>query len=141
MKTNQIYLYTKYLSLIGLFLASYLIYNYFFQPSFQPCHISQTINCDLVTKGVLATFLGIPVGFYGFVGYLFILIGSLRKNKNLVLAMAAFGMLFCLRMTILEIFFYNTFCPVCLTCQLDMLLIFVLGLMLFKNRRSSQPQS
>lgn len=137
MNTNQIFIYTKYLSLIGLLLASYLLYNYFFQPTFQPCHISQTVNCDLVTKGVLATFLGIPVGLYGFLGYLFILIGSITKNKKLVLGMAAFGMIFCLRMTILEVFFYNTYCPVCLTCQMDMLLIFVLGLMLRKKNKAA----
>jgi uncharacterized membrane protein len=125
----------KILSIIGIGLASYLFYNYlayniFSLPPLEVCNISSTINCNASVKGDLATFLGIPVSLFGFVGYFLILYSAVTRNKKLLLGMSAFGVLFCLRITILEIFFVRVYCPVCLACQAIMLVIFGLAVRL-----------
>lgn len=125
----------KILSIIGIGLASYLLYNYlayniFSLPPLDVCNISSTINCNASVKGELATFLGIPVSLYGFMGYFLILYSAITKKKKLLLGMSAFGVLFCLRITILEIFFVHVYCPVCLACQVIMLIIFAYALYL-----------
>lgn len=121
------------LSLIGIILAGYLFYSYLAPIPPGLCDISATINCDAVTKGSLAALFGIPVSLVGLIGYIFILYSSLLKLPKLHLFMTAFGMLFCLRLTFLEIFVEKVICPVCLACQLIMLILFILSLKLIRK--------
>ncbi len=121
------------LSLFGIGLASYLLYSYIFHPSFQPCSINSYINCDAVIKGTVSTLFGIPTALYGLIGYICILIGSITKNRKLILGMATFGVLFCLRITFIEIVQIKVYCPVCLTCQLVMFVIWIASLKLMRK--------
>jgi uncharacterized membrane protein len=66
----------------------------------------------------------------GLLGYITILFSSVFKKKLLVLGMSTFGMVFCLFITYQEIFILKVICPVCLTCQLVMLVVFILSLVL-----------
>lgn len=118
------------LSIIGICLAGYLFFEFLTKPVMEPCYINSKINCDAVTKGSLSTILGIPVPLVGLTGYIIILLLAFFKKKRLVLGMATFGMLFCLFITYHEIFLLNVLCPVCLTCQLVMLIVFLLGIKL-----------
>ena len=122
-----------FLSIVGIGLALYLLYSYFFHPSFQPCSINAQINCDAAIKGSVSTLFGIPTALYGLIGYILILVGTLRKNKKLILGMSTFGVLFCLRITFIEIFQIKVYCPVCLTCQVVMLVIWIISLKLMKT--------
>jgi uncharacterized membrane protein len=122
-----------FLSCFGILLASYLSYNYLFQPTYRLCTISQTVNCDAVISGSVSTTLGIPTALYGLVGYVVILFGAFKNKWKLVLGMATFGTLFCLRLTYIEIFQLKVICPVCLMCQLTM--VGILGLSLVKGKR------
>ena len=131
---NQLYKITKWLAVLGVFLALYLLYVQFMKPAYQHCSINDTVNCEAVTSGVLSYTLGIPTGLYGLIGYLFILYASIKKNKKLLLGMATFGMLFCLRLTFIELFQLRVICPVCMTCQVVMLLIFIAGLLMFRKK-------
>jgi uncharacterized membrane protein len=117
------------LAVLGIAMASYLFYNYLTKPAVEVCTISERVNCDAVTKGPLATLFGVPVSLVGFVGYVAVLLFAGLKNKKAVLGTSAFGMLFCLRLTILELFSIKVICPVCLACQLDMLLLFALSIL------------
>lgn len=133
----------KILSVIGIFLASYLFYDYlaynvFSLPPLKVCNINSFINCDASTKGSLSTFLGIPVALFGLAGYFTILFAALTKKKKLVLGMTTFGLLFCLRITILELFVVHVICPVCLACQIIMLTVFLLSLYLNYSKSSVQ---
>src|SRR3989344_7559073 len=121
------------LSLIGIILASYLFYNYLAVKPSTLCSISDKINCDAVTKGSLAVFLGIPVSLVGLIGYFLILYSGLQKNKKLALFMSGFGMIFCLRLTILEIFVVKVYCPVCIACQVIMAFLFFISLILYRR--------
>ena len=122
------------LALLGIVLAVYLLYNFYVRPAFTPCYVNAKVNCDAVIKGPVSTLFGIPTALYGLTGYILILIASFKKWKRVLLGVATFGLLFCLRLTIIEVFYLKVYCPVCLTCQLDMLIVFILGLKLLKEK-------
>lgn len=125
------------LSIVGIILASYLTYNYFAPKPLGVCDISKSVNCGEVSKGgSLSTVFGIPVSIIGLTGYIVILISSFLKKKKLAFAMSAFGMLFCLRITVLELFFVKIICPICLACQLVMIILFILSLRLLVLKTS-----
>ncbi|PJE63799.1 hypothetical protein COU89_01335 [Candidatus Roizmanbacteria bacterium CG10_big_fil_rev_8_21_14_0_10_45_7] len=126
------------LSIVGIILALYLAYSFLVPEPIKVCTINASINCDPVTKGSLALFYGIPVSFIGLLGYITILVASLKRMTKLTLGMTTFGMLFCLRLTILEIFVERIICPVCVLCQLIMAVVFVLSLMIFLKERKAR---
>ncbi len=124
----------KILAVIGIFLALFLLWERYFKPSFQPCNINSTVNCDAVISGSLANTLGIPTPLIGLTGYIIILIAAFKKNAKLVLGMATFGLAFCLYIAFRELFQLRVICPVCILCQLDMITVFTLAiLMVFKK--------
>lgn len=125
----------KFLSIIGIILASYLFYNYLAYNvfSFAPlevCNISKSVNCDAPTKGAISTLFGIPVSLIGLIGYFTILYSALTKKKKLALGMTTFGMLFCLRLTFIELFVIHVICPVCVFCQIIMFVVWLLSIKL-----------
>lgn len=134
MKTEKIFKTVSVLSSTGIILAIYLLFNFISTSPFDVCSINATINCDAVTKGSLATIFGIPVSLIGLIGYILILYSSIKKHHRLMLFMTAFGMVFCLRLTILEIFVEKVFCPVCALCQIIMAIVFILSLVLFRKK-------
>lgn len=119
---------SQVLATIGIGLAIYLFYSYLSPQPPTLCEINATVNCDAVTKGPLAEWFGVPVSLVGLIGYVTILYSTVRKNLKLFLAMVTFGMLFCLRLTFLEIFVEHVLCPVCVMCQLIMATLFGLGI-------------
>lgn len=124
----------KILAIIGIGLATYLFSEYLTPAHRSPCYINSTINCLASTKGELANTLGIPTALYGLTGYLIILVAAMKKWRRVILGMATFGLLFCLRITFLEIFIIKVICPVCLLCQLDMIILFILGLIINRKK-------
>lgn len=120
------------LAVFGVLLASYLLFERFAPPHESLCYVNQTINCEASTKGPLADTLGIPTALYGLVGYLIIGLAAVKKWRKVVLGTAMFGLVFCLRITYLEVFVYKAICPVCLGCQINMIAIFVLAIFLLK---------
>ena len=130
---NKIYFWVKILAVIGLMLGTYLMYEQITQSAWRPCTINATVNCDAVISGEVAKTLGIPTPLYGLVGYTLILIGAFTKNKKLILWMASFGLLFCMYIAYVELFMLRTVCPVCIGCQIDMIITFILALMLNKR--------
>lgn len=101
-------------------------------PAWTPCTINATVNCDAVIKGEVSKTLGIATPIYGLVGYFLILVGAIIKSKKLVLSMATFGLAFCMYIAYRELFQLRVICPVCIGCQVDMIITFGLALMLKK---------
>ncbi len=130
---KKIYFWVKVLAVIGLMLGTYLMYEQITQSAWRPCTINATVNCDAVISGEVAKTLGIPTPLYGLVGYTLILIGAFTKNKKLILGMASFGLAFCMYIAYVELFMLRTVCPVCIGCQIDMIITFILALTLNKR--------
>lgn len=120
----------KILGVIGIGLALFLLWERYFKPSFQPCNINSTVNCNAIINGEVSNTLGIPTPLIGLVGYIFILYGAFKKNAKLILGMSAFGLAFCLYIAFIELFQLHVLCPVCIACQLDMITVFILGILL-----------
>jgi len=128
----------KILAFIGIGLALFLLWERYFRPSFQPCNINETVNCDAVIWGEVSNTLGIPTPLIGLVGYIFILLGAFKKNAKLVLGMSAFGLAFCLYIAYRELFQLRVVCPVCILCQIDIITVFILGMIL--TRKKTTPK-
>ena len=134
MSTSKIYFYTKALSVVGILLAVYLLVEQIFRPAFQPCNINDAINCNAVISGSVSKTLGLSTPLYGLIGYVVILFASIYRRKKLLLAMATFGLLFCLWIAYQELFLLHVTCPVCIGCQVVMILVFIFGLILNKSK-------
>jgi uncharacterized membrane protein len=126
------------LGVIGVCLALFLLWERYFKPTFQPCNINSTVNCNAVISGEVSDTLGIPTPLIGLIGYIFILIGAFKKNAKLVLGMATFGLAFCLYIAFRELVQLHVVCPVCILCQLDMITVFILGIVLSSKKSEAQ---
>jgi len=107
------------------------------------CSIGETLNCDVVNKGPYSKIYGIPVSLIGVAGYLFLGLGAflkLRQPKDkgltlfLVLASLA-GFAFSLYLTGIEAFVLETWCLLCLTSQLIILLALVGSIWVWYNEK------
>jgi len=131
--SNKIYFWIKILSTFGIVLAIYLLYEQITQSPFAPCNINATVNCNAIISGPVAKTFGIPTPLIGLTGYVVILISAFLKKSKLILAMATFGLVFCLWIAYRDLFELHTICPACILCQLDMISVFALGFVL--NRK------
>ncbi len=130
MRTAQFYKWTKYLAAIGVGLAIYLMYEYLAPAHQSICYVNATVNCEASTKGVLANTLGIPTALWGLSGYIVIFLAAVKKWPKVLLGMTAFGFLFCLRITFLELLVVKAICPVCIACQIIMLVVFLMAVVI-----------
>src|SRR3989338_5022053 len=101
------------LSIVGLLISvySFLHNRGFADGSF--CTLGETINCDIVNKGPYSTIVGIPVAMLGILGYGFILIAALLKERRFLFISSLGGLLFSLYLTALEAFFLPPLCFFC----------------------------
>lgn len=134
MTNHKLFFTIKALSIVGIILALYLLWQQFFTPSFQPCSINATINCDAIISGAVAKTLGIPTPLYGLIGYIVIFFAAMTQRKNLLLGMATFGAAFCLWIGYREIFELSVICPVCILCQIVILTIFTLAIIIQRKK-------
>ena len=135
MTMKTLYIYIKALSLVGVGLAVYLLGSQIFQPSFQPCRINGTVNCDAIISGEVSKTFGLPTPLIGLVGYLVIFVSAVLKKQKLMVSMAVFGLVFCLWIAYREFFELRVICPVCILCQVTMLGVFLFSLLTLKNSR------
>ena len=109
------------LALVGLFVALYLWLHALGFGGAIKCGASG--GCETVQTSPWAVFLGLPVAFYGVVGYLAILIVALmalrpaaltQKNWSVtLLGLATVGVLFTGYLTYLELFVIHAICRWC----------------------------
>jgi uncharacterized membrane protein len=123
------------LALVGWFLALYL---WLYQLGVGGPLKCGTGGCEIVQTSRWAAFLGIPVAFYGVVGYAAILTAALvalqpawlgRRSPILLLAaLATGGVLFTGWLTYLELFVIHAICRWCVTSAVIMAAIWIVAL-------------
>lgn len=133
MTTAKLFFYIRVFAIFGIILSVYLLFQQIFRPSFEPCNVSNLINCDAVISGPVAKTFGIPTPLYGLIGYIVILIAVFRRQTKLLLTVAFFGLFFCLWIAYIELFQLKVICPVCILCQATMLSIFLLSLKVYRD--------
>lgn len=129
------------LSIIGLFITSYLIYAHFKIDENSICNISDTLNCDIVNKSSYAEIFGIPVSIGGFAYYLFMTFGVFYHKKNpaigKLMVLATFiGLIFSLYLTYVEAFILFTYCIFCLIHQANILILTILTPITYLKKKS-----
>lgn len=134
MNTKKLYRLITILSMLGIVLAIYLFWQQLNTPAFIPCNVNNFINCDAVITGEVALTFGLPTPLYGLVGYIIIFFASLFRKQKILLGTAAFGLVFCLRLAYIELFQLHVICPVCIICQLLMIIIFISAIFLYKKK-------
>ncbi len=133
------------LALIGLGISTY---SFFHNQGFAPgsfCTLGETFNCDVVNKGPFSTLMGIPVSLIGIIGYGFIVLASLLKQKNpsdhsltIFLCLSTIGgMIFSLYLTSLEAFILRAWCLLCLTSQIVIAAACILVILLYLREKKS----
>jgi uncharacterized membrane protein len=130
---KSLFFYIQILAIGGILLAIYLLWEQLARPSFQPCSINATVNCDAIISGAVAKTFGLPTPLYGLIGYIVIFFSSMFKKRRLLMGMATFGLLFCLWIAYKELFQLHTICPVCIGCQLIMITVFILSIIVNKK--------
>ena len=134
------------LALVGLFVALYL---WLHALGFGGPIKCGTGGCDTVQASQWAVLFGVPVAFYGVVGYLAILVVALvalrpaavlRPKWNLALAgLATVGVLFTAYLTYLELFVIHAICRWCVGSAVIITAIWIVSLAAL--RRPPPPMS
>ena len=136
--TQKIFRWVQFLSAFGIVLALYLLWERFSATPTPLCTVNSVVNCNAIISGAVSTVLGIPTPMYGLTGYIVILLAATFGWKKLVLGMTTGGLAFCLWIAYRELFDLHVICPVCLLCQLDMITVFILGIILQKKVTNTQ---
>lgn len=105
------------------------------------CTLGDTFDCDVVNKGPYSVMFGVPVALVGVAGYLFLLVAAALKRRDmhdrtltkLLVAGAAGGTAFALYLTGIEAFVLKSWCLLCITSQVSILLILILSIILFRQ--------
>jgi uncharacterized membrane protein len=134
MPQEKMFRYIKYLSIVGIILAVYLLWEQFSNSTIKPCNINSTVNCDAIISGSVSKTLGIPTPLYGLIGYICIFFSAIFRKKKALLGFATFGLLFCLWIAYRELFLLHVICPVCIACQVIMLSVFTFAAVLLRKK-------
>jgi len=125
------------LALVGLFVALYLWLHALGFGGAIKCGASG--GCETVQTSPWAVFLGMPVAFYGVVGYLALLVVALaalrptalaqRSWNVLLLGLATVGVVFTAYLTYVELFLIHAICRWCVGSAVIITLIWIVSLL------------
>jgi len=128
------------LALVGLFVALYLWLHALGFGGPVKCG---TGGCDTVQTSPWAVFLGLPVAFYGVVGYSAIFVVALvalrpaallEQKWNILLAgLATVGVLFTAYLTYLELFVIHAICRWCVGSAIIIATIWIVALLSLRS--------
>jgi len=128
------------LALVGLFVALYLWLHVLGFGGPIKCG---TGGCDTVQTSPWAVFLGLPVAFYGVVGYSAIFVVALvalrpaalleRKWDILLVGLATAGVLFTAYLTYLELFVIHAICRWCVGSAVIITALWIVALLSLRS--------
>jgi len=129
------------LALVGFFVALYLWLHALGYGGAIKCGASG--GCEVVQTSQWAVFLGLPVAFYGVVGYVAVFgvaLAALRqvalaeRRWNVLLAgLTSVGFLFTVYLTYLELFVIHAICRWCVGSAVIITLIWIVSLLSLKS--------
>jgi uncharacterized membrane protein len=129
------------LALVGLFVALYLWLHALGFGGAIKCGASG--GCETVQTSQWAVFFGLPVAFYGVVGYFAVLIVALASLRpaalaqtgwNLVLlGLATIGVVFTAYLTYVELFLIHAICRWCVGSAVIITLIWIVSLLWLRS--------
>lgn len=137
-----------FLSLVGVFVASYLYLYKIGKIGTMACG---TGGCETVQTSEWARLFGVEVSLIGLLGYLALLVVALiglqppfahrRGVAILLVAMSGLGFLFALYLTGLELFVIHAICRWCVVSAVIITLVFVTALLDLRRGDAARPES
>ena len=122
------------LGLIGLALSFYAVHAHLQIEAGQAtgCSINETISCDDVIGSKYGKFAGIPLGYFGAVFWIIVMISgisseasSLKSARLQALGVAAVGLVCSLGLAYIAEFILHKICPICSGTHLTALVNFI----------------
>ena len=129
------------LALVGFFVALYLWLHALGYGGAIKCGASG--GCEVVQTSQWAVFLGLPVAFYGVVGYAAVFVVALaalrpaaladRRWNVLLAGLASVGFLFTVYLTYLELFVLHAICRWCVGSAVIITLVWIVSLLSLRS--------
>ena len=122
------------LGLIGLALSFYAVHAHLQIEAGQAsgCSINETISCDDVIGSKYGKFAGIPLGYFGAVFWIIVIISglssaatSMRSARLQALGVAAIGLVTSIGLAYIAHFVLHKICPICSGTHLTALVNFI----------------
>lgn len=122
------------LGLIGLALSFYAVYAHVRIEAGQAtgCSINDTISCDDVIGSKYGKFAGIPLGYFGAVFWIIVIISGISSGKTPLksarlqaLGVAAVGLVTSIGLAYIAEFILHKICPICSGTHLTALINFI----------------
>jgi uncharacterized membrane protein len=116
------------LSLTGVVVSAISLQRHYAKSATAFCDLAQRFSCDIVNRSEQSSIAGIPVAGIGVAGYgallYFATFGrSRRQTPNRLLGAAIGGLAFALYLTYVEAYVLETWCVLCLTSLLVIVVI------------------
>lgn len=130
------------LALIGIAVSIYAVWAHGRIEAGQStgCSISESISCDAVLGSKWGKFFGIPLGYFGLVFWVIVLITAISSTgSNLKMAalqrlgVATVGLLFSVFLFYIAEFVIRKTCPICLSTHICSLLNFIFAVVGWKR--------
>jgi vitamin-K-epoxide reductase (warfarin-sensitive) len=120
------------LALAGIVVSSVSLRHHYGTSQTNYCDFGATFNCDIVNRSVYSTVLGIPDAMIGILGYgLLLALATFYRRKAetplMLLGASIAGLGFALYLTYIEKFVLATWCILCLSSLLLIILITALS--------------
>jgi uncharacterized membrane protein len=120
------------LALAGMVVSSVSLYHHYGTSKTSYCDFGDSFNCDVVNRSVYSTVLGVPDALIGILGYgLLLALATIYRTKAetpfMLLLASTVGLGFALYLTYIEKFVLATWCVLCLSSLLLIVLITVLS--------------
>ncbi|KKP98594.1 MAG: hypothetical protein US79_C0002G0144 [Parcubacteria group bacterium GW2011_GWC1_38_17] len=128
----------KILSFIGIIVASYSLYEYYFGVPSDFCNINEAFNCYQVAKSGYSDILGVPIALFGMIGFglIFTCAAWNREGKNMhkfLLPLTLLSLLSVFYFIYLSAFVIHVWCPACIVSWIIIVTLFILSVLLGKR--------
>lgn len=114
----------RYLSLAGIVVAGYSLYQSYFGDQSAFCNINSTLNCFNAYHSGYSKIFGLPIALYGLIGFGLIFVSSTRFLLPLTFISFALSFYF----FYLSAFVIKSWCIVCIVSWVIIWMLFVLAM-------------
>jgi vitamin-K-epoxide reductase (warfarin-sensitive) len=116
----------------GITISSFSLYHHYGSSKTTYCDFGENFNCDIVNRSTYSTVFGVPDALIGIVGYAgLLLLATIYRTRTaapMVLLIASLaGLSFALYLTYIEAFVLATWCVLCLSSLIVILMITALS--------------
>lgn len=127
----------KWLSLAGIFISGYSLYEYYYGTAESLCNINATFSCLAAYQSGYAAILGVPLALWGIIGFGFIFVCAAwsmqgKNTHKLLLPLTTIAFLGVLYLAYVSAFIIRVWCPTCIATWAIIVVLFVLSLK-FRN--------